>query len=124
VNEDGFTFAEGLLALVVLGIVLAGVVPLFFHYMDVTTRNEARSGAIAAAQQQIEAARSGDPTSMPSSGASSPSYITVNDREYEVVTQYCLVNEFCSSSSRHLTIEVSYAGRTVYTTESVFTQLR
>lgn len=123
-NARGFTLTEGLVSLAILGVVLAGVVPLFFNYMDVTTRNEARSGAIAAAQQQIEAVRQDDPSSLPSSGASSPAVIAVNDREYEVVTRYCEQSTFCSTNSRHVTIEVSYAGRIVYATESVFTKLR
>lgn len=123
-REDGFSVLEGLIALAILGIVLSSVLNVFVDFMQVTTRNEARSGAIAAAQIQIEASRQEDPVDMPTSGVLGPSYIAVDDREYEVFTRYCELSAFCGAESRHVVIEVSYGGKTIYTTESVFTKLR
>jgi prepilin-type N-terminal cleavage/methylation domain-containing protein len=123
-NQRGFTLLEGLLALALVGIVLAGVLPIFLGYMDVTTRNEERSGAIAAAQMQMETSRALDPASMPESGSTGPDYVVVGDREFEVTSYYCLAASFCSTDSRHIMVEVSYGGKNVFRTESVFTKLR
>ena len=123
-NERGFTLLEGLLALAILGIALAGIMPAFFGYMDVTTRNEMRSGAVAAAQEQMEALRFGDPSAMPMSGATGPDYIGVDDREYELISRYCIRPEYCTTNSRHVLVEVGFGGNVVYQTESVFTKLR
>ena len=123
-NERGFTLLEGLLALAILGIALAGILPAFFGYMNVNTRNEMRTGAVAAAQEQMETLRFGDPSTMPTSGVSGPTYVNVDDREYEVISRYCIRSEFCTTNSRHVLVEVEFDGNVVYQTESVFTKLR
>jgi prepilin-type N-terminal cleavage/methylation domain-containing protein len=124
VNERGFTLLEGLLALAILGIALAGILPAFFGYMNVNTRNEMRTGAVAAAQEQMEALRFGDPSTMPTSGFTGPTSVRVDDREYELISRYCIRSEFCTTHSRHVLVEVGFDGNVVYQTESVFTKLR
>jgi len=124
VNERGFTLLEGLLALAILGIALAGILPAFFGYMNVNTRNEMRTGAVAAAQQQMEALRFADPTAMPTTGATGPGYISIANREYELTNHFCIRSEFCTTNSRHVLVEVGFGGNVVYQTESVFTKLR
>ena len=123
-NERGFTLLESLLALAILGIALAGILPIFFGYMNVTTRNEMRTGAVAAAQEQMEALRFADPSTMPESGATGPNYIDVDKREYELISRYCIRPEYCTTNSRHVLVEVGFGGNVVYQTESVFTKLR
>jgi len=123
-NERGFTLLEGLLALAILGIALAGILPAFFGYMNVNTRNEVRTGAVAAAQEQMETLRFGDPSAMPTNGATGPSYVTVEEREYELISRYCIRSEYCTTNSRHVLVEVGFGGNVVYQTESVFTKLR
>jgi len=124
VNERGFTLLEGLLALALLGIALAGILPAFFGYMNVNTRNEVRTGAVAAAQEQMESLRVADPSALPSTGATGPSYIGIDDREFELTSRYCIRPEYCSTNSRHVLIEVAFGGNVIYQTESVFTKLR
>jgi prepilin-type N-terminal cleavage/methylation domain-containing protein len=124
VNERGFTLLEGLLALALLSIALAGILPAFFGYLDVSTRNEIRTGAVAAAQLQMEALRVMDPATMPDSGSTGPAFVGIEDREYELTSRYCIRSEFCSTNSRHVLIEVGFGGNVVYQTESVFTKLR
>lgn len=123
-NERGFTLLEGLVSLAVLGIALAGILPAFFGYMNVNTRNEVRTGAVAAAQEQMEALRFGDPSAMPTGGATGPSYVAIDDREYELTSRYCVRSEYCTPNSRHVLIEVGFGGNVIYQTESVFTKLR
>ena len=119
-NARGFTLLEVLLALGMLGIVMVVVIPAFFAYLEANTRNEIRSGAVAAAQQVMETLRQQDPASLPSSGSSAIELVNVGAREFEAVTQYCVESGFCNATSRHLMVEVSFGGAIVYTVESVF----
>ena len=123
-NEKGFTVIEGLVAMSILGFTLTAVLSTFVGFKDVTTRNGHRSGAMAAAQQIVESTRQADPAAMPSSGKSSPDIVEIDGREFEVVSYFCKVSEYCGENSRHITIVVNYGGRTLYKTESVFTKLQ
>ena len=123
-NGKGFTLLEVLVAMGLLGMLLAGIVPVFFSMMAVNTRNEERSGAVAAAQQVLEELRRQDPALLPDSGTSGPQVIPVDDRAFEVTSWYCLAPEYCDDNSRHVLIEVKYGGRTFFSAESVLTQLR
>lgn len=123
-SERGFSLLEGMVALAILGVVLAGIVPAFFNFMDANTRNERRTGAIAAAQERMETVRGEDPQSMPSSGSAGPIFIDVDGLEFEVLTTYCAVPAYCNTDTRHVTIEVSFGGQKLYQTETVYTRLR
>jgi len=118
------SLVEALLAIVILGMALASVTQAFMTQRKVNEMNELRSGAEAAAQQVMERLRREDPASMPSSGASSPETIVVDGRGYQVVTRYCLDAGYCGAGSRHLRLEVSFAGRSLFDVETVYTQLR
>ena len=47
-RRDGFTLTESLLALAILGVALAAILPTFLTYADTNTLNEERSGALLA----------------------------------------------------------------------------
>ena len=122
-SEKGFTLFEALVAIAILGILLAGIAPTFFTYLDANDLSEERTGALAAAQEAMEQLRQLDPAGMPQSGTSPMQVVSVGDRDYEVQTLFCTSSQFCNDDSRHLLIEVSYGGRTIYSVESVFTAL-
>lgn len=121
--RNGFTLVEALVSVTILDIALAAVLPTFMNFSDANTLNEIRTGAVAAAQQTIEELRQVNPASLPASGSSSVTLVPVGGRTFEVVVRYCASAEFCGLDSRHLLVEVSFGGRTLYTLESVFTQL-
>lgn len=123
-DARGFTLLEALVALAIMGIALAGLVPAFQAFLDANSASEERSNAVAAAQQVMEMLRQQDPASLPSSGTSAVETIQVGDHEYEVVATYCAQTTYCSSAARHILLEVSFAGNAVYEVETVFTQLR
>ncbi len=122
-SSRGFTLLESLIAMALLGIALAGLLPSFQAFMDANSFSEERSNAVAAAQSVMEALRQVDPSTLPASGTSAVLAVTVGDHEYEVVTTYCAEASFCSSAARHILLEVSFAGKTIYTVESVFARL-
>lgn len=111
------------MALALLGVVVAGVLPAFFAYKEANTKNEIRTGSVAAAQRVMEAIRHADPATLPSSGASAIQLVYVGGREYEAVARYCLQSTFCDATSRHVAVDVSFSGNLVYSVESVFTRI-
>ena len=123
-RSGGFTLTESLIALAIMGIALAAILPTFLTYADTNDLSEERSGAVAAAQEIMEGLRQADPVSLPSTGSSAPQLVAVGQREYEVVASFCTDIQYCGLDSRHILIEVSHGGRTIYTVESVYTQLR
>ena len=123
-SERGFSLVEVLLAVALVGTVILGVLPAFVVCKDTNTRNELRSGAAAAAQTVMEAHRRVDPATLPTSGSTSPQVITVGDRDFEVVTHYCVENAWCDHQSRHLVVEVGFGTDTILSIESVYTKLR
>jgi prepilin-type N-terminal cleavage/methylation domain-containing protein len=122
-NSKGFTLLEALIALGILGVTLVALIPAFQMLMDANSLSEERSNALAAAQEVVEGLRHEDPASLPSSGSSAVQAISVGAHEYEVVTHYCQDTTYCGSDSRHIVVEVSFAGKDVYAIETVFTRL-
>jgi prepilin-type N-terminal cleavage/methylation domain-containing protein len=122
-NSKGFTLLEALVSLGILGVTLAAILPAFQALMDANSLSEERSNALAAAQEVMEGLRHEDPASLPSSGSSAVQAVTVGAHEYEVVTHYCRDTTYCGADSRHIVVEVSFAGKDVYEIETVFTRL-
>ena len=123
-SARGFSLVEGIMALAILGVVMAAVIPTFTTYQDTNRRNEERTCAVAVAQQVLEANRRLDPGLMMNSGGADWPSVSLDGRVYDVFISYCLLEQYCTDNSRHLTVEVSYDGRTLYSAESVFTKLR
>ena len=123
-GERGSTFAEVLVSMLLLAILLAGAVPSFLTFTDLNTRNERRTGAVQAARIVLELHRLAQPSTMPSFGATGPQQVSVGDRDYDVWTRYCVVDTLCDGNSRHLVVEVDQDGEKLYTAETVFTELR
>jgi prepilin-type N-terminal cleavage/methylation domain-containing protein len=123
-SERGFTLVEAVFALAILAITIAAVLPAFVDFLDANSLSEERSNAVAAAQQVMEELRQFDPGSLPSSGSSAVQTITVGNHEYEVTAHYCRESTYCTSAARHIVLEVNFGGKTIYTVETVYTQLR
>lgn len=120
----GVTLIETLVALAILGISLAGILPSFVTQLHSNTRNEERSGAVIAAQWVLDSLRLQDPSTLPATGASAPQLVTIGASPYEVTTRYCQRTAFCGVNSRHLRIEVRLRNRELYDVETVYTRLR
>jgi type II secretory pathway pseudopilin PulG len=123
-NQKGFTVLEALLAMFLLGVVLTGLVPGFLTFLDTNTMSEENSDAVAAAQLVLERLRLQDPGALPSSGSTGPEIVNVGGREFEVLNHYCTVADFCGTDSRHIRVEVTYGGETLFEIESVYTRLQ
>lgn len=123
-NSRGFTLVESLLAVALMGLALAGLMPSFMTYTDTNTLSEQRSAAVLAGQQVLEQLRRQDPRTLPSSGSSSPANVVIGARTFQTVNRYCVVPTLCGTESRHVLVEVSHDGQQVYSLETVYTRLR
>ncbi len=122
--ENGFSLIEVLISLMIFSVVLAGMGPAFVSHTRYNSQSEIRSEAIAVAEQAVDGLRFTDPTQLPSSGSSQQN-IVIGNRTYNATTSYCLNSQFCSSANnRHITVAVSYKNKNIFSTQTVFTQLR
>ena len=122
-NENGFTLLEVLVSMTILAVVSLSMATSFTMHLRTNTRMEQKSGAIAAAQQALDAIRVQDIDTLPTSG-SSPQTISIGGRDYQVTTTYCTIASYCAASStRHITVGVNYRGHQIYSTETVYTKL-
>lgn len=123
-KEKGFTLIEVIIAMTILGVGLAAMAPLFLAHLQINNRSELRNGAVLVAQQTLDTLRLQNPITMPTSGSTTPQSVTMGGRTYKVITTYCVFTNYCNSGSRHIRVEVQFRGKTLYTVDTVYTQLR
>lgn len=123
-SEQGFTLLEATIATLLLGILLAGLLPHFTVYSDINSLNEVRTGAVQAAQAQMESLRVLDVSTLPTTGGTRAETVEIGSNTYSVITRFCVVTDLCDADSRHLVVEVSSDGKTIYTLETVYTMFR
>lgn len=123
-NSKGYTLVEVLVAMSILAIATAAATPAFVRQLHANTQSEIRAGAIAVAQDTLDALRSGSIQTLPSSGTDGPFDADGGKRTYQVQREYCAISAYCpSNNTRHIKVHVSYHGTTVFTAETVLTRL-
>ena len=124
-NERGFTLIEVMAAMLIFSVLLGGLAPVFVAQLQRNTNSEIRTGAVSAAQFTLDEYRLIDPTTLPSTGTQGPDDLEINGRTYQITTTFCAEASFCASANnRHLTVEVDYRGDAIFSTQTVYTQLR
>lgn len=123
-RDAAFTLLEVMVSMLIFLMVSATMANSFIGHLKTNTATEVRTGAMNAAQLQLDEHRLNDPFAMPTSGSTS-TVKTIGGRNFTVETYYCQVASFCiSASTRHLRLKVNYAGKQVFQTETVYTRLR
>lgn len=120
--QRGFTFIEAIVALVILGIALAAIVPAFTSYSKINTDSQARGEAVAVAQQVLDRLRKREFTEWPSQGASET--ISSGTQLYQAVVSWCTegtTNCSTTPSARQVKVEVKRNDKVIYTVETVYT---
>ena len=120
-DERGFGLIEAVIALVLLGVMLTSMIPAMTHYMQINSRAEIRTGAVAVAQQELDALRAVQ--TWPTSG--SQRSVTIGNAVYIATLTY---EQFCDADgcydgARRVRMEVAHDGRSLYGVETVFTEL-
>jgi prepilin-type N-terminal cleavage/methylation domain-containing protein len=123
-SEQGFTLIEVLVALAIMGVVLAASTSSFITHIRANYSAEIVFEGEQAAQSVIDELRYIDVASLPISGTDVPRSVTMNAlRDFEVYVTYCPEESFCTSDMvRHLRVRAEYRGEAVYETNTVFTQ--
>lgn len=122
-KDSGVTIIEAIIGLAILGIGLAFIVPGFSSSLLINNRTETRFQAAIVAQKELENARIKDVISLPTSGQTTPTTVSSGGRSFNVITKYCAITTLCGAGSRHLRVEVSYDSETVFSVDTVYTQL-
>lgn len=124
-RDRGFSLIEVLVAISVLSISTAAIIPVYIGQMQINGRMEIKTEAIQVAQRYIDELRQKDPLFLPSSGVSSELSMEVGNHRYQTHIFYCRDSSLCTSArTRHITVEVSYHDEKVYEVQTVFTKLR
>jgi type II secretory pathway pseudopilin PulG len=120
-NRQGLSIVEALVAVAVLAVALAAIVPVFTSFARINTDNELRTGAVAAAQQVMDRLRQQPFGEWPASG--SVEVVETGLRTYQVEVTYCTEDlAYCQSGSRHVRLGVGFNDRRVYAVETVYSR--
>ena len=123
-SEVGFTLVEVIVALAIMGVVIAASTTSFMTHLRANYSAEIVFEGEQATQSVIDDLRYVEVSSLPDSGTDAPRSISMNElRDFQVYVTYCPEEVYCSSDMvRHLRVRADYRGEAVYETETVFTQ--
>lgn len=122
-KRDAFTLTEALVALSLLGVVLAALAPAFVGNLETNRTTDDRATSVSAARQVLEQLRASDVDTLPG-GGTQVYPVEVGARTLDVEVTFCHRSDHCDATSRSVRVEVKANGRARYATETVFTSLR
>lgn len=128
-NKRGLSIIEAIVALAVIGIILAILIPSFIGSLRITNRTELRGVAIGLAQQRLEELRSQLPSPLPTTPTSNSSDVTVQGRTFAIQTTFCPTDvplttpptPPCTAQRVLVRVQVSYQGSVLYAADTVYT---
>ncbi len=140
-NQAGFSIIEMLVALVILGVALTSILPVFINYATVNRNTEIRAEAVSAAERVMDGLRQrsfnqwGDfETVMERDGVEvatgDPNDTTDNGRTYEVAMEWCNQPEtglsLCDANGqqRHVRVNICLNSQLQYSVTTVFTSVQ
>ena len=122
-SEHGTTIVEALAAIAILGFALGAMLDNMSTMTNLNARAEIRSQATVAARAELERLRLIDPGALPD-GGEEESAIRIDQRTFQVVTNYCTDADFSDGTTRQIRVDVFNDGVKVFDVETVFTRLR
>jgi prepilin-type N-terminal cleavage/methylation domain-containing protein len=116
-SNQGFALIEAIVAMVIFGVLISAMLPLFGAYKITTLKTDSRLGAAAIAQQVMDRLRRATISTLPSSGtvAQMPaslggqdlSALTYKGKVYQAKITYCDPNTHCDPQySRQIAVKV------------------
>lgn len=124
-RESGFTLVEVLAALAIFGLIVAGMGPIFLQQLAHNRSAELITEGMGAAQIVLDRLRTQDPATLPTTGFGTATTVVVGTHSFTVTPSYCENASFCTSTTvRHIVARVTYNGKQVFQTQTVYAQLR
>lgn len=122
-NRSGFTLIEAVVALVIMGVVLAALLPALARNMSINTTGDLRTGAVAVAQETLDNLRATTEDDWPGSGTETD--VDTGETVYasEVTYEPYCDGGNCFVGAREVQVRVSHNGQLLYQVETVFTSL-
>lgn len=119
----GLTMVEALIAILILAVAMASLIPVFTRNARINTQMELRSGAVSAAQLVLDDLRISQRSDWNGTWPTSKS-VSAGSRTYDVGIDVCTTGADCLTTldAKHIRLEVSNGGTTYYEVETVFTR--
>lgn len=109
-----------MVAISILSIVLATTTASFVANLRKNFDAQLKFEAILAAQHVLDELRFRDVTTLTTPFSEN---VTLNNRTYVVAISYCKIASFCpTEESRQIVADVSYKGRALYETDTVYSK--
>ncbi len=121
-KNKGFTLIEVMVSLSILGIASSLMLASFLNQVKTINRSIINTGAVFSASFILDQMRSQDISNLPNTGSDPAVEVTRDSKTYNVVVSYCQDSSFCSTNTRHLTADVSYKSKDIYSVETVYTK--
>ena len=122
-KNDGLSIIEAVMAIAILAIALASIVPAMTSYTSINSKQEVRTGAAIAAQQALDNLRQKKFDAWPESGSTQE--IGADTNTYEVKMSYCAKGTsdcHTTDTARHVRLEVGHNDKLVYEVQTVYTR--
>lgn len=121
-DDRGFGLAEAIVSLVILGIMLAAMIPAFVGNIAFNTTSEARTGAVAVAQETLDNLRAvGE--EWPASGAVVVDTTSLGIYQARITHGQLCDDDQCYDGARRVSVRVTQDGQQLFQVETVFTTL-
>ena len=123
--DEGFSLFEVLISLALFSLFAGSVMTCVTDFIRRMTVTKVRTEAVAVANRKFDELRALSTDTLPSSGTVGPENISGGGRTFQVYTTYCADVSLCPTTrTRHITIDVTSKGASVFNAETVFTWLR
>ena len=120
-NNKGFSLIEVLISISIMSISSSVMLTSFMSQVQTVNDSVVKSASIYAAQRVLDEIRTESIDALPSTGSDDAVSVAVDGKSYSVVVTYCIDSSYCSTNARHITVDVSYNGTSVYDVETVYT---
>ncbi len=124
--RKGLTIIEALVAIAILAVAMAALIPVFARNARINTQMELRSGAVSAAQFVLDDLRISQRSNWNGTWPTSRE-VEAGSRTYDVDIDVCtsdLPGSPCLTTldAKHIRLEVTHDGTTYFEVETVFTR--
>jgi len=123
-QDDGFTLLEAIVALGILAVIMAALLPVFISNLRMNAESERKSQAASAVEHVLDSWRTKkiDSVHFPSTGTQDTT-VDIGGVTFNVRLTFCRVSTLCSTNSRMITAEAIVNNKVASSAETIFTEV-